>query len=278
VQELYREHDLALLLLLLRDRGSVPEFLLPRPVMPAAGAEDELERIRQTPRQHARAELERALAGRRDDGPALRALHSADAPGRLADALEAIWRLLLEPSWPTLREVLERDVAYRARRLAEGGLTRLFEDLAPVVVLQGHELHVRQPTAATIELGDSGLLLSPSAFVAPRVATSSEPPVLVYPVRGANSLVGPEPADDDCSLSRLIGATRAQILTNLDQPSTTTTLAHRLRRSPGNVADHLSVLRSAGLVTRQRAGRSVLYRRTPLGQATLTRPHALQSG
>jgi DNA-binding transcriptional ArsR family regulator len=278
VQELYREREMALLLLLLRERGPVPEFLLPRPAMPPAGADVELERIRQTPRQRARVEVEQALAGRRNDGLVLRALRSGDAPRRLADALEAVWELLVEPSWPMVREVLERDIAYRARRLAEGGLTRLFEDLAPVVVLHGHELRVRQPAPATVELDENGLLLSPSAFIAPRVAASSEPPVLVYPVRGANALLGPGPADDDCALSRLIGATRAQILTQLEEPSTTTTLAHRLRRSPGNVADHLAVLRSAGLVTRQRAGRSVLYQRTPLGQATLGRPRALQSG
>jgi DNA-binding transcriptional ArsR family regulator len=277
VQELYHDPDIALLLLLLRDRRSVPDYLLPHPVMPPAGADAELERIRQTPRQEARAEIERALAGRRDDGPALRALRAPDAPRRLANALTAVWELLVEPSWPMVREVLERDIAYRARRLAEGGLTRLFEDLAPVVVLHGHELRVRQPAPATIELDETGLLLSPSAFIAPRVATSSEPPVLVYPVRGANALLGPTPADDGCALSRLIGATRAQILTQLEEPSTTTTLARRLSRSPGNVADHLAVLRGAGLVTRRRAGRRVLYWRTPLGQATLGRPRAVQS-
>lgn len=278
VQELCRDPDMALLLLLLRDGTSLPEFLLPRLVMPPAAADAELERIRRTPRQQARAEIERVLGGRRDDGPALRALRSADAPRRLADALAAVWGLLLEPSWPMVREVLERDIAYRARRLAEGGLTRLFEDLAPVVVLRGHELRVRQPTPATVELDESGLLLSPSAFIAPRVATSSEPPALVYPVRGANALLGRTPADDGCALSRLIGATRAQILTQLEEPSTTTTLAHRLSRSPGNVADHLAVLRGAGLVTRRRAGRRVLYWRTPLGQATLGRRRVLQNG
>jgi DNA-binding transcriptional ArsR family regulator len=278
VQELYGDPDIALLLLLLRDGASVPDFLLPTPVMPSPAAGAELERIRQTPRQQARAEIERALAGRRDDGPALRALRSADAPRRLADALGAVWGVLLEPSWPLVREVLERDIAYRARRLAEGGLTRLFEDLAPVVVLHGHELRVRRPTPATVGLDEGGLLLSPSAFIAPRVATNCAPPLVVYPVRGASTLLGPTPADDGCALSRLIGATRAQILTQLEEPSTTTSLAHRLSRSPGNVADHLAVLHGAGLVTRRRAGRRVLYWRTPLGQATLGRPRVLQNG
>jgi DNA-binding transcriptional ArsR family regulator len=168
-------------------------------------------------------------------------------------------------------KLLERDVAYRTRRLAEGGLARLFEDLAPVVSLRGHELRVRQRATATIELGADGLLLSPSAFIAPRVATLLEPPVLVYPARGTAALLGHSPAATGPALSRLIGATRAEILGLLEEPSTTTTLAHRLRRSPRNVADHLAVLRKAGLVARRRTGRQVLYWRTPLGQATLGR-------
>jgi DNA-binding transcriptional ArsR family regulator len=198
-------------------------------------------------------------------------MRSPAAPERLADALAAVWRLLLEPTWPTVRELLERDVAYRAQRLAEGGLARLFEDLAPLVSLCGHELRVRQPASATIALGGNGLLLSPSAFVAPRVATMIEPAVLVYPARGTAALLGETATATGPALSRLIGTTRAEILGLLDEPATTTTLAQRLRRSPGNVADHLAVLRRAGLVARRRAGRQVLYRRTPLGQATLGR-------
>jgi DNA-binding transcriptional ArsR family regulator len=269
VQELYREHDLSPLLVLLQERGHMPAFLTPAPSGPLAEIDEELTRVRQTPPRDARAEVERALAGRRVDDRTLRVLRSPDAPGRLADALAAVWRLLLEPSWPTVRELLERDVAYRARRLAEGGLARLFDDLAPVVSLRGHEVHVRRRPSATIALGPNGLLLSPSAFVGPLVAAMLEPPVLTYPARGTAELLGPVPAATGLALSRLIGATRAEILGLLDEPSTTTTLARRLRRSPGNIADHLAVLRRAGLVARRRAGRQVLYWRTPLGQATL---------
>jgi DNA-binding transcriptional ArsR family regulator len=221
-----------------------------------------------------RNEIERALEGRSLDHRTLRALYSADAPKRLADTLTEIWRLLLEPSWPAVREVLERDVAYRGRRLAEGGLARLFEDLAPPVALHGHELRIRQRTTATVALKENGLLLSPSAFIAPRVATMLEPPLLVYPARGTAALVTSSGHLNEGAVSRLIGATRAEILALLEEPSTTTMLAHRLRRSPGNVGDHLTILRQAGLVVRQRAGRRVLYSRTPLGQATLGRAEA----
>jgi DNA-binding transcriptional ArsR family regulator len=269
LRELHREHDLAPLRVLLPERGYAPDFLSPPPAFPVAELRDELDRIRETPPERARAEIERALEGRNVDQRTARVLRSPEAPGRLADLLEAVWTSLVEPAWPALRELLERDVAYRARRLAEGGLARLFEDLSPAVVLRGRRLRVRQRTTATVELGDAGLLLNPCSFIAPRVATILGPPVLIYPARGTAALLGHAPADPGPGLARLLGSTRAEILALLDAPASTTSLAHRMRRSPGNVADHLAVLLQAGLLTRQRAGRSVLYSRTPVAEALL---------
>jgi DNA-binding transcriptional ArsR family regulator len=274
VQRLHRDHDLGLLLALLSDQGRVPDFLVAPPVIHLAQFGDELDRIRQTPARTARTEIERALDGRHVDDLVSRALRSPGATARVADALDAAWRMLVEPSWPIVRELLERDVAYRARRLAEGGLAQLFEDLSPVVTLDGHEVRVRQYTAANVALDERGLLLSPSAFVAPRVSVALEPPALVYPARGTAALVGQGRVSSGSAVSRLLGATRADILALLEEPSTTTALAHVLRRSPGNIADHLAVLREAGLVARRRVGRQVLYRRTPLGHATLGRQGA----
>jgi DNA-binding transcriptional ArsR family regulator len=269
IQALQRDEDLSPLLVLLAERSPIPAFLTPPPSTPLADFEEELSVVRQTRPAEARAELERALAGREVEDGSLRALRSPDAACRLADALAALWRGLIEPSWPTLRELLERDVAHRARRLAEGGLARLFEDLTPLATLRGHELRVRQRPSAAVALDGEGLLLSPSVFVAPRVTTLLEPPRLVYPARGTAALLCQGADASGPALSRLIGATRAEILALLEEPSTTTALAQRLRRSPGNVADHLTVLRTAGLVARRRAGRRVLYWRTALGQATL---------
>ena len=70
-------------------------------------------------------------------------------------------------------------------------------------------------------------------------------------------------------LGQLIGANRAALLRQLDQPAGTTDLAALSRLPIGSVGNHLRVLLDAGAVTRRRSGRSVLYWRTPLGDALI---------
>ena len=69
------------------------------------------------------------------------------------------------------------------------------------------------------------------------------------------------------ALDRLLGPSRAAILLALEQPASTTQLAASLGQSLGGTGDHLAVLHAGGLLTRARSGRSVLYRRTPVGDA-----------
>jgi DNA-binding transcriptional ArsR family regulator len=144
----------------------------------------------------------------------------------------------------------------------------VLDDVAPSLALAGgHNRNERH------KLDDSGILLVPSAFIWPRAATVHSPPAapltIRYPARGAEALWSPPSPDRECGLERLIGATRAQILEALDEPKHTSALALQLRRSPGNIADHLNVLRNSGLVDKVRLGLHVIYSRTSLGEAML---------
>lgn len=266
--ELISGADLGPLLAVLAPRhGYIPDFLTPPPVSDLGRFEEELETIRSTPPAVARAEIERALTGRVVAEPIRRLLRRTDTPQLLAELLDVVWRRLLAPDWENIRLVLQRDVDRRGRQLAAGGLRRMFDDLSPAVRSHGTQIRVRQRTNATVHLGSEGLLLVPSAFIAPRVATRTDtawPPALIYPARGYARLGMPEGVPDGAT-ARLLGATRAAILAELEAPTTTTDLALCLGRSPGNIADHLAVLTASGLVVPTRTGRYVLYVRTRLG-------------
>lgn len=83
-----------------------------------------------------------------------------------------------------------------------------------------------------------------------------------YPVTGALAEVGGRRAD---GLSPLLGRNRARILSELDEPASTSHLVTRTGLPLGTVGGHLRVLLDAGLVLRRRSGREVLYWRTALG-------------
>jgi DNA-binding transcriptional ArsR family regulator len=189
---------------------------------------------------------------------------------RLADLFDAYWARALEPVWPRLRAFLDADIAYRARRLASGGPEALFADLSIEVTWQRPHLRVPVPLhEATVNLGGRGLLLMPSAFAAQRPAVIDRPPwqpTLVYPARGIATL-WEQAAPVSDGLARLLGSSRAVMLSELAAPRSTTDLAERLSLSPATTSHHLMALRDAGLVVGRREGRAVLYARTSLGDA-----------
>jgi DNA-binding transcriptional ArsR family regulator len=272
LERLLRDHDLRALLVLLSDpRGDRPSFLTPTPPTPVGEIESELEQIRRTPSTQVESELAKCLEGASLDPARERLLRSAGAARTIADQLEAVWEWLVAPSWPRLRELLERDVLHRSRLLAQGGLAMLFADLEPLVRLHDRRLVIKIGAETERELCGGGLRLMPSAFVWPNVSASlaESAPTVIYPARGVATLFW-DHEGRDATLEKLIGRTRSEILDAVGEPIHTTGLAHLLDRSPGNVADHLQVLLECGLVTRARLGRKVIYSRTPLGDTLLT--------
>jgi hypothetical protein len=213
--------------------------------------EAELEQIRRTPSPRVESEVNGCLEGVPLDPASERLLRSAGAAGTIAEQLEAVWEAVVAPSWPRLRDLLERDVLHRSRLLAQGGLAMLFADLEPLVRLHDQRLVVEIGAQAERGRCGGGLRLMPSAFVWPNVSASlaESAPTLIYPARGVATLSW-DHQERDATLEKLIGRTRSEILDAVGEPIHTTGLARLLDRSPGTIADHLQVLLQSGLVTR----------------------------
>jgi Family of unknown function (DUF5937)/Helix-turn-helix domain len=266
--------DLAPLWLLMPRRGHSPDWLSPPPAGPAATFGEEIAAVRAADPVTARADTARSLAAtpgaaESSYGRAWLA-DPADMVRRLADALEEVWRTLVEPDWPRLRTLLEADIAFHSRRLAEVGLGGLLPEINPRFGWRAGTLTVEFRGEHERQLDGRGLVLVPSAFIWPDVVSTFEPPwqpTLVYPARGIGGLWSEPDGRAPDALARLLGRGRAAVLAALDEPADTTALARRLELAPSSVSAHLTVLRDAGLLTARRYGHRVLYERTPLGMA-----------
>ncbi|MFI6784561.1 DUF5937 family protein [Micromonospora sp. NPDC050276] len=271
-----RELDLRPITLLQPRRGYTPDFLSRPPTSPHARFEDELAAVAATDHDRVRAEVRRSLA----DTPGA----AESATGRLllgdpaillpllVSLVERAWRALVEPVWPQVRELLDADVGFQSRRLAEGGLDRLFAELHPRLRWTNGVLTREYGDDEQRDLCGEGLALVPSVFKWDQVVVIVDPPwqpTVIYPARGLGTLWQPLRTDRHTALGRLIGRTRAALLLSLDEPASTTTLAHRHALAAGTVSEHLSVLRDAGFVAGERHRHEIRYRRTPLGEAAL---------
>jgi DNA-binding transcriptional ArsR family regulator len=271
-RELARRADVEVILAL-NPPGWGTDFLARVPADLSTTIWDLLDQVRSTPADQARREVAEAMRRQPPADPRVRRILTSDCIAEYAaDVLAAAWRALLEPEWRTLRAILERDVVHRAGQLASRGWAAALADLHQDLSWHRGRIELRHwPCDEDAELGGQGLLFIPSVFIWPRLALTLDPPwppALIYPARGVAALwEKPPPAGSGAALDALIGSSRAAILLALEEPASTTHLAATLGRSLGGIGDHLAVLRAAGLVTRARSGRSVLYRRTPVGDA-----------
>jgi hypothetical protein len=264
--------DGELLLALVGPRLSLPDFLTPRPVTFEADFADELAVVRQASAELVRRDIHAVYPATRLPSR-LREVEGSDRAVRrlrddICDQLERYWRLAVQPLWPQLRLVLEADMTYRARQLAVGGARLLFADMHPNLRWRNGVLFISQMIGDHhVDAAGRGLLLIPSIFAhkpAPPVS-ADEAPSLSYPSRGVATLWSP-PVVDSAALTELIGAPKATLLLLLGEPLPTIEIARRLSVTPSAVSQHLKVLHRAGLVTRARDGRTVLYRRSQLGE------------
>lgn len=270
--------DLRPITLLQPRRGYSPDFLSRPPAGPRARFDDDLARIAATPLDQVRQEIARSLA----DTPG--AADSVTGQLLLSDPAEVLillttlvrlaWQALVEPFWSQIRALLDADVAFQTRRLAEGGLDRVFAELHPQLRWHENVLIRDRGDDDHRDLHGEGVLLVPSAFKWDQVIVVVDPPwqpTVVYPARGLGTLWLSGGSDADAALGRLLGRTRATLLTGLTEPATTTVLAHRFGLAAGTVSEHLAVLRDAGFLVGERYRHEIRYRRTPLGEAVVHR-------
>ena len=161
---------------------------------------------------------------------------------------------------PRLRDVLDADITYRARRMANAGIAATIGELSPHLSLSPDGVLRFDPPGKPYELDLSGreFVLVPSVFAWPGTGMGWDPPSVIYPARAIFGLweQGARSAGD---LARLIGKTRAELLTALADPASTTGLAVRTGVPVSSVSEHLTVLRAAGLVATTRTGRFLTH-------------------
>ncbi|MET7669020.1 ArsR/SmtB family transcription factor [Micromonospora luteifusca] len=250
----------------------LPDFLTPA-ARPNVEMAEQLDQIAATPPDVVVRDL-LATTPRRPLGAFGRALLT-DPRGLLPQVVDAVrvwYDEAIAPDWPRMRTLLDADVAYRAAQLAEGGAGQFFEQLHPSLRWHGDRVVSDDPFERDFDLRGRGLALNPGVFTDRRVLWNlleDSLPAGVYPVRAVGTLWETAATPPGDPLARVIGPGRAALLHLLETAVTTTDLARLARMSAGNVSQHLTALHAAGLVSRSRQGRHVLYRNTDAAKVLL---------
>lgn len=267
-EEARAELDLEVLQALIDERLWTPDFLNPRPASPLTRIDEEFAALEALPVEVFLADLV-AVHGRVPDalaGPPRAAFR------RVVHALRELWTATFEPYWPRMRTVLEADVVYRGRQIAQGGLSTMLNGISSTVDYADGVVAVRlrDPADRVQPIDGHGLTLVPTMFTRRASAPVGDgPPMLMYPARGQGALWETEPVANPAALAGILGETRAKLLAALGDPASSTELGVRFGVTTSGVNQHLRALRDAGLLVGTRSGRSVLYLRSELGSALL---------
>jgi len=186
------------------------------------------------------------------------------------------WQQALEPHWPQLASILENDVLFRARALANYGIDAMFTDLSDRVDYHHGEIHIQKECKPhyppTFQLQGAGVQLVPSVFAACGGMWQVVPeylPMVIYQTRGLGLWKRPLDSEPDDALQLTLGTSRARLLQLLIEPAHTNDLALRLNLTAGAVSQQLGRLSQAGLIDSYRSGSKVLYRLSTRGERLL---------
>ncbi|PRX64104.1 helix-turn-helix protein [Nonomuraea fuscirosea] len=238
-----------------------------------------VERVLATPPRLLRADIEQ-LPGR--PTPDLTDLRSGRplALRRLGTALTSYHRRTVGPYWSSVDAAVRAEQARLAREFLRGGAEAVLTALRPYAIWQPPVLSLPlHPADRDVNLDGCGLILVPSFYCWRAPTTLKDhngPQVLVYPIGHDPGWLAHDPAGPSRSLARLLGATRASVLTAVaDASATTTDIARRIHISPASASEHARTLQDAGLLIACRQGNRVYHVLTELG-ARLVRGSATE--
>ncbi|NIJ02779.1 DNA-binding transcriptional ArsR family regulator [Paenarthrobacter ilicis] len=261
--------DLEGLLALVDDRLWTPDFLNPRPQSPLTRIDDEFATLERISAERFHGDLIRVHGV----VPAVFGGSTRSAVRRMVLILREFWDTCFSPHWPRMRTILEADIVYRGRQIAQGGLFTMLNDLSGAVGFDGRVISVRMknPESRTEKTDGLGLTLVPTMFTrrASAPVNHGDPPMLMYPARGQGAMWEAEHVRNPAAVVAVLGDVRTSLLTALAAPASSTELGVRFGVTASAVNQHLRALRDAGLVTSTRYGHSVLYFRSELGSALL---------
>ncbi|KAB2363597.1 ArsR/SmtB family transcription factor [Actinomadura montaniterrae] len=268
----YARLDTDLLDVLHAPHGWIPDFLTPRPSGIGNEIADDLAVLRETPPGIVRHDI--TAAYRHVPVPPVLSGDPSALLDRICTAFEAYWDACVEPYWTRMRAVLEADLVHRARRLTFGGAAALFAELDDRITWTPGLVRLAVPSGLAperaVDVAGRGLVLVPCLFLRGAITMIDEkgpPPLICYPARGRGAIWEHAAPAGPAALAGIVGARRAELLVMLAAPASTTDLARRLGVTPGAISHHLTALHAGGLLNRTRAGRSVLYMRSPLGDS-----------
>ena len=276
-----RGTDLSALLAVMCVDAHCPDFLTPPPDASATGFDEELERLRATPPEIVRKEVdmllraEGALGRLLPEQERMLGVYLDDPEGslkRVVCALQRYHELAIAPYWPRMQALLDVDLLKRGQALALGGAETLLSGLGPTAGYRGSVLELDKPYEAAVNPAGDGITLVPCVFCWSGIAVLCGPhyrPTLAYAPRGVANLWTFSPAPNWTALGAALGPGRASVLKGLLVPRTTTELARELDLSPAAVSAHLSRLKAAGLAEPYRSGRKVYYHLTGAGESLL---------
>jgi DNA-binding transcriptional ArsR family regulator len=251
-------------------RAAIDRCWIPALITSAPAAEgepefrDELARISGRPDDVSAADLDMVVGGT----PLADYRCTPGLPKQASELLEWVWTETVLPYWRHRRQIIEADIVARTARLGQGGWAAALPDMSQGMRWLGEgRLQINAHDEQSREISGAQLVFVPVTPQTGWVAWD-EPRryAVMYPCSGV--LADPRSrARTPETLSALLGPARAAILVLLGTPKSTSQLVVLTGQRLGSVGGHLKVLRDANLLERRRAGKSVLYYRSPTGDA-----------